>query len=87
MNEIAPAPFSSPPFAVEGRGGTTRVGSTSTGASAAKGMDPRVTMAELFTELWETVGTSTQTLVDAAIHFHRTLARFMGSGAPEPLDG
>lgn len=65
----------------EGRGGTTRVGSTSTGVSAAEGMDPRVTMAELFTELWETVGTSTQTLVDAA----NRLVHELPDGTPADL--
>jgi hypothetical protein len=49
-----------------GRGAATKASSGAVSAGALDGQDPRVTMAELFTELWETVGTSTQTLVDAA---------------------
>ena len=48
------------------RGTAERAGSGSITVSAENGQDPRVTMAELFTELWTTVGTTTQTLVDAA---------------------
>lgn len=50
----------------EGRGSATRSGAGAISVGAADGQDPRVTMAELFTELWETVGTTTQTLVDTA---------------------
>ncbi len=48
------------------RGGAARAGAGSLTVGAENGQDPRVTMAELFKELWTTVGTSTQTLVDAA---------------------
>ena len=48
------------------RGTAERAGSGSITVSAEDGQDPRVTMAELFTELWTTVGTTTQTMVDAA---------------------
>jgi len=47
-----------------GEGQRGGAGSLVVGASTEQ--DPRVTMYELFRELWETVGTSTQTLVDAA---------------------
>lgn len=50
----------------QGRGAAERSGAGSLTVSAEGGQDPRITMAELFTELWETVGTSTQTLVDTA---------------------
>lgn len=50
----------------EGRGNSTRSGAGAITVGVEDGMDPRVAMAELFTELWETVGTTTQTLVDAA---------------------
>ena len=49
-----------------GRGGAQKAGAGSITVGAQDDQDPRVTMAELFNELWETVGTSTQTLVDAA---------------------
>lgn len=48
------------------RGGTMRSGSGAISVGATDGMDPRVAMAELFTELWETVGTTSETLVEAA---------------------
>jgi nitrite reductase/ring-hydroxylating ferredoxin subunit len=48
------------------RGGAARAGAGSITVGAQEGQDPRVTMAELFKELWTTVGTTTQTLVDAA---------------------
>lgn len=50
----------------EGRGSATRAGAGAITVGVDDGMDPRVTMAELFSELWETVGTTTQTLVNAA---------------------
>jgi nitrite reductase/ring-hydroxylating ferredoxin subunit len=50
----------------EGRGGTAKGGAGSMAVGAEEGQDPRVTMAELFNELWDTVGTSTLTVVKAA---------------------
>lgn len=49
----------------DGDDGNAR-GGGSVAVGAAGDLDPRVAVAELFRELWETVGTSTQTLVDAA---------------------
>ncbi len=48
----------------DGRGGAVRSGAGSITVGAADGVDPRAAMAGLFNELWETVGTSTQTVVD-----------------------
>lgn len=47
------------------RGEGLRAGSGAFSVAGGEGLDPRITMAELYNELWETVGTSTQTLIDA----------------------
>ena len=44
----------------------TKSGAGAINVKAKAGQDPRAAMAALFRELWDTVGTSTQTIVDAA---------------------
>ncbi len=47
-------------------------------------LDPRVTMYELFKELWDTVGTTTETLVEAA---SRAKEELPAGAAPEEVAG
>lgn len=49
----------------EGDGGSAR-GGGAIAVGTTDDMDPRISTSELFNELWETVGTTTKTLVDAA---------------------
>lgn len=49
-----------------GRGSATRAGAGAITVGVEEDQDPRITMAELFNELWTTVGTTTQTVVDTA---------------------